>query len=130
MAKQLTIYIFSFLTLICNGQKTNSVKAKDFLDTTTIQLKVKLADDLNKITLPPHCGIFEVNSLTLKYDVTKVIQGNYKAKTILINHRCPRELVEKKLIENEKTYTLKLRPKIIRSTNKADQDNVEYEIIE
>jgi hypothetical protein len=120
MTRNLFIYIFLLLIGICLGQK----------DISTIELKVSLKEDLNKIKLPSDCGIFEANSLTFVYNVMEVIHGDYKAKTILINHRCPKQLVDKKLIANNTTYVYKLRPLKFAQNKKTSSDKTEYEVIE
>lgn len=51
-----------------------------------------------------------------------------KAGTILINHGCPREMADKKLIEGNKNYIYKLQPKEINPD--ADQNEIIYEILE
>jgi hypothetical protein len=75
MTRQLLTYLFFAWTMICFGQKDKLNKPKDIV---TLELKVTLNDDITKIKLLPDCGIFEVNSLTLTYNVKKVIQGKYK----------------------------------------------------
>jgi len=130
MTKQLIIFIFSLLTVICYAQKTNSTNAIVIVDSSIIELKVILADDLNKIKLPPDCGVFVVNSMIFKYEVVNVIHGQYKANTVLINFRCPKQLVERKLIENGKPHVFKLRPRTNSQGTKFNSDRVEYEVIE
>ncbi len=127
MRKQLFTYLFFILTIICFGQRDRSQMATN---TATLEVIVKLKENINTIKLPPDCGILEVNSLTLTYNVVKVIQGGYKSKTILINHRCPKQLVNNKLIANDTTYTYKLQQKTILPNNKTKANEIEYEVIE
>lgn len=127
MPRQLLTYLFFALTAVCFGQKEKSYQKNDMI---SLELKVTLKDDITKIKLPPDCGIFEVNSLTLNYNVKKVIKGKYKAKTILINHRCPKHLIDNKQIANDTIYTYKLRQKITQSDTKTKPEETEYEVIE
>jgi len=118
-------FALGLLTLRLHGQAAGAGVTNN-----TFVIEVQLADDITKTKLPPDCGIFEMNSMTFTYKVIRVIQGNYKAETILINHRCPKQLIDQKQMENEKIYTLKLRVKTSLSESKKDTDKIEYEVIE
>ncbi len=105
---------------------------KDSLGTKALELNVKLADDLKELKLPEHCGVFQTNNMTFKYNVIKVIKGEYEAKTILINFHCPNELIEKKVIENGKKYTYKLRPNQTQASagSRTRNKEIEYQVME
>lgn len=104
---------FSFCTDI-NDQK-ESVRQRDALAVKTIptndsiiEIQARLIDKLDTIKLPAYCGTIKFD-ITLKYEVINVIKGKYADKTILIYHICPREIIEQKMIENDKVYTYKLK---------------------
>lgn len=98
-----------------------------------IELQAKLIDKLDTIKLPAYCGIFMFR-MTLKYHVIKVLNGHYNSEKILINHICPREIVESKGIENGKIYTYKVKRRFVVNSFKLGQktkavDAGDYEII-
>lgn len=132
MTRRLFIPFLTFFTLYCHGQDFSDKLKKDTLDLKPIELTVKLADNLKKIKLPPSCGIFQPADMTFKFKVIKVLSGEYHSKTILINFRCPRELIEQKRLENGKLYNYKLRPN--RTQINVDKNTkpteLEYEVIE
>jgi hypothetical protein len=98
-----------------------------------VELQVKLIDKFDTIKLPAYCGMF-MQRMTLKYQVIKIINGHYNAETILINHVCPREIVESKGIENGKIYTMKVKRRFVVNSFDVGQkprpvDAGDYEII-
>ena len=130
MTRQLFIFCLTLLALNSRGQKFVDKINKDSLSKTIVELNVILIDNLKTTKLPPDCGVFQPQNMTFKYEVIKVISGDYKAKTILINHRCPREMVDKKLIENKKSFTYKLRPLQNQVDAKTNIDKVEFEVVQ
>ena len=128
MKRQFKILLLIFLGFDGLCQNNSGEISKTIPDTIPIELSVKLSDDLSKIKPLQSCGVFQPYEMTFKYDVVKVISGKYKAKAILINLRCPRELIENRTIENGKTYIYKLRPNQTQD-NKAKENELEYEII-
>jgi len=126
------LFFLTFPTIYCQGQNHAGKIKKDSLDVKLIELTVKLSDDVKKIKLPPACGIFQPTDMTFKFKVIKVISGEYNPKTVLINFRCPRELIERKTLEKGKLYNYKLRLNRtqINVDKKTKPDELEYEVLE
>jgi len=113
-------------------------EAIDSITTKTesiIEVQVELIDRIDTIELPAYCGEF-MWDMTMKYKVIKVLKGAYQENTILINHKCPREAIENKWIENNKIYAYKLKPrKMLKSISIGQkewgemQDAGDYEIV-
>lgn len=144
---QVTRIFFLITTILvtfgCNNDRTDEkqiLRQKDSVDVATrkandsvIKIQARLIDKLDTVNLPAYCGIFKFD-ITLKYEVIKVQQGHCNDKTILIYHICPREIIEQKIIENNKIYTYKLKRRLVTRDIKVGEktksvDAGDYEII-
>lgn len=77
------------------------------IDSNEIKLKVRLINDVNKITLPPYCG-YEIFYGKYEFEVIEVILGTYSKKTIFINVSCPREWIQFEKVDNKTEYYFNL----------------------
>ena len=106
---RLSLILIVSLVLTALSSHGQIGKTISFLPSTdTIEVQVKLIDKVDSIQLFPYCGVHVVH-MTLKYQVIKVISGNYKDTTILINHICLREMIENKEVRNNGLYIYKLK---------------------
>lgn len=126
MFKNLLLVVLLFLSICGFAQSRARKEVSTTSSETTLQLKVKLLDQLDAAHLPASCGVYEPIEVPYQYKVLEVLSGNYKTKTIWINLRCPREQIENKLLENNKEYTYTLKP----SSKLHADGSVMYEVVD